>query len=139
MKKTILSLVAVSFLAAFFIEGMLTSFPKLSNRSFTTKELFFNFPSLHSKLFLSALPSMFAHHKSVTELLTIACVVCTILFRFKTISTPNAELMLSRAVSTKFFDVASLAVLSGTESKFLGVLSLPILLSLVIIGIVFKF
>ena len=129
----------ISFLSAFIIEGIYTSFPKLSNESFSTKALFFNFPSLHSKLFISGAASLFAHHKSTTELLTIACIVCALLFRFKTVTTPSAGLTLASAISTKFFDVAALALISGTESKFLGVLALPILLLLVILGMIFQF
>ena len=129
----------ISFLGAFIIEGIFTSFPKLSNETFSAKNLFFIFPSLHSKIFLSGAGSLFAHHKSTTELLTIACIVCAVLFRFKTVTTPGAGLSLASAVSTKFFDVAALALISGTESKFLGVLALPILLLLVILGMIFQF
>ena len=129
----------VSFLLAFILEGIYTSFPKLAEQRFSTKELFLAFPYLHSKMFISALPSFFAHQKSTTELLTIACLVCACLFSFKTVTTPGAGLTLAFAVSTKFYDVASIPILSGAESKFFGVLSVPILLLLVLLGRLFNF
>ena len=124
----------VAFLGAFICEGTITAYPKVSKEYFETSKLLLIFPSLHSKFFLAAIPSMFAHHKTKTELLTITCYVCASLFRVKPLTTPGADLTLASAVSTRFFDVAGLSILSGSESKFLGILSTPLLFLLIILG-----
>lgn len=140
----------ISFAAGFFLFGYIFNFPKYSPYSIIyinknidtdnnrrTKFTYWKFtdtlnvlPILHSRMALSSFPAFFSHLEINKKLLCLTAVFCAEFFRFLPFSTESANFDILLLLSSSFYDLASLIFITGVSTRFIGLSSTAIFVSL---------
>ena len=122
----------VTFGFGFYGFSMAFGYPNISKEFWTATSTIHIFPILQSKLALSAFPSFFPHHEPQKLLLAFTCGMCAEFFRFIPIATEGAQFSIVTAVSAKLMDIGALLYITGSSSRFTGVYSLLIMVTVYI-------
>ena len=120
----------VMFGVGFYAFSMVMGYPKISREFWSATSTIHVLPILQSKLAMSALPAFFPHHEPQKLLLAFTCVLCSEFFRFIPIATEGAQFANVVAVSAKLMDVGALLYICGSCSRFTGVYSLLIMVTI---------
>ncbi|KAK8885027.1 hypothetical protein M9Y10_044155 [Tritrichomonas musculus] len=133
----------ISFAVSFFLFGYIFGFPKYSPYSIIyinskqTKIVYWKFtdtfkifPILSSRMALSSIPAFFSNLEIGKKLLCFTAIFCAEFFRFLPFSTESANFDIIILVSASFFDLASLVFITGVSTRFVGIFSSAIYVSL---------